>query len=83
MDADKSKSSTGEQRTHRLIWTTATGKPRISDLLTRDEALRQFANLTAIRNACTPHSGRRLRVVAENERLDAIRQRVAAALVAL
>jgi len=74
---------TENSKTHRLIWSTPAGRPKISELLTRDEALRQFTNLAAIRTSCTPHSGRRLRVVAETERLAAIKARVAAALVAL
>lgn len=66
-----------------LIWTVRPGYEHRSDLLSRGEALRQFDGLAFIRGACHPHGLRRLRVVAETERLDALRRLAEAALVAL
>jgi hypothetical protein len=77
----KGKSSTGEQ--YRLIWTVRPGYEHRSELLSRGEAMCQFDDLTLIRGACDPHGTRRLRVVAETSRLDALRRLAAVLLVAL
>ena len=79
----KSKSAPKCEGTHRLIWSTPSGRDRWSELLDRAEALRQFDNLTEIRKSCHPHSKMRIRVVAEAERIDALRRLAEAALVAL
>jgi hypothetical protein len=79
----KDKSAPECKGTHRLIWSNDSGRDRWSELLDRAEALRQFDNLSVIRNACHPHSNRRLRVVAEVERIAALRRLAEAALVAL
>jgi len=65
----------------RLIWTVRPGYEHRSELLSRTEALRQFDGIAVIRAACHPFGGRRIRVVAEAERLDAIRRLAEAALV--
>lgn len=79
----KSKNSPKCEGTHRLIWSRPSGRDQWSELMSRDEALQQFENLNVIRSHCEPTSNQRLRVVAEAERVAALRRLAEAALVAL
>jgi hypothetical protein len=79
----KSKSAPKCEGTHRLIWSMPSGRDRWSELMSKEEALRQFDNCSVIRAACKPDTNQRLRVVAETERIAALRRLAEAALVAL